>query len=267
MGGRGRLRAAGGAGRPDPLQQLGHDDRHRRRADGGEQGGRHDAGRIGGAGGGAQADHARRQQGDAGGVDGEEQHHGVGRRALKRVEPVELLHGADAERRRGVAEAEHVGGDVHDHRAHGRVLGRDLGKQPRHQRPDQPRYGDEQTRGFAHLHDAEEQRHDADQADGQLDGAAGAVDDRSRQRLHCRDRRRPGRGPAARGRRRPRKQWRRGRRRCRSSWAEDREETLGALWRRWPKEIPEGRRAVTSRAADADATERRRLPCRRRGAA
>ncbi len=58
--------------------------------------------------------------------------------ARLRVQFVQLLHGADAERRGRVAQAQGVGREVEDHRAHGRVIGGHVREQPDHERPDEP---------------------------------------------------------------------------------------------------------------------------------
>ena len=178
-----------GRGGAQATVELGCEDGHRGRADGGEQGGGQDGGRVGGAGRGAQGDHARGQEGDRAGVDRQEQDHGVRGRARLGVQLVQLLHGADAERRGRVAQAQGVGRKVEDHRAHGRVIGGHVREQPDHERPDEPGEQAEQAAGLGHLHQPEKQGHHPHQADGQGDRARGGLDDGRGQQLH-------GRGPA-----------------------------------------------------------------------
>ncbi len=140
-----------------------------------------------GAGRSPQGDNAGGQKGHARGVDRQEEGHGVGRGPRRRVQPVQLLHGPDAERGGGIAETEDVGRQVQDHGAHGRVLGRDLWKQPRHQGPDQAGDHRQQAALLGDLHEPQKERHHADQAEGQLHRAGGGVHHGLGERLHGRE--------------------------------------------------------------------------------
>ena len=105
----------------------------------------------------------RRDQLDAAGVYRQERTHGVRGRPGMRVEPFQVVHGAQAQRRGGVAQAEHVGGDVHHHRAHGGMVGRHVGKQPPHHRPQPPRQHLHQARTLRQAHDPQPHRQRAHQ--------------------------------------------------------------------------------------------------------
>ena len=85
---------------------------------------------------GAQGDDAERRQRDVRGVDGEEQRHRVGGHAagvgLSRLSSIIALMP------KGVAalpSPSMLAGDVHDHRAHRRMIGRHVRKEARHHRP------------------------------------------------------------------------------------------------------------------------------------
>ena len=77
-----------------------------------------------------------------------------------RIERLEIAHRAQTERRRGVAEAEHVGRHVHQHRTHRRMLGRNVGKKPSHYRTQPARDSLDQPRALGQAHHAEPKRHD-----------------------------------------------------------------------------------------------------------
>ena len=161
--------------RENRLQPAGDQHRHHRRHQRRDQGGADHRRRIGRAGGGAQRHHLGGEDGDAGGVERQEQHHGVAGGALQRVQRVQLFHGADAEGRGGVAETQQIGGDIHHNGAHGGVAGRHIGKQAPQQRGQQPCRGGEQSAGLGHLHQPEEQRHDAHQPEGEGHRALGRL--------------------------------------------------------------------------------------------
>jgi hypothetical protein len=97
-----------------------------------------------------------------------------------------MFHRADAERRRRITEPEHIRRQVHDDRTHGRMVRRHRGEKPDHQRLQRARDDDQQPGALRDLHQAEEQRHHADQTDRKRDGVAGGVDHRF---AECRHRR------------------------------------------------------------------------------
>ncbi len=66
------------------------------------------------------------------------------------------------------------------------MVGRDVREQPHHHRPQQARDDGQQAAGLRHLHQAEEQRHHADQADRQGDRPLGRLDGAGRQDIHGR---------------------------------------------------------------------------------
>ena len=163
---------------------LGSDNRDRCRTNRGKKSCGYDAGRVCAAGRRAERDHARRQQGDARGIDREEQRHRVRRDALMRIEAVELLHGADAERRRRVPEAEGIGRYIEDHRPHRGMVRRDFREQAHHGRSYGARDDGQQSARLCNLHQAEKQRHYAHQSDRKRDRRARRLDHPSGQLFH-----------------------------------------------------------------------------------
>ena len=108
----GRRRGLGAPVDRQPAQQDGRRHPHDGRAAAGEPRGEEDAHRVLGAHRRPHRHHPGGEDGEGRRVDGEEQDHRVGRGAALAVQLVELLHRLDAERRRGVRQAQHVGGDV-----------------------------------------------------------------------------------------------------------------------------------------------------------
>ena len=92
-------------------------------------------------------------------VDREKRAHGVGSDAGSRVQLLEVLHGAQAKRRRGVGQTEHVGRHVHHHRTHCRVARRNLREQPAHDRSQRSGQEADETALLRQPHHAQPQRH------------------------------------------------------------------------------------------------------------
>ena len=115
------------------LKQLDRSDAGQKGAGGGDKGGADD---------GCWVDRSRRSEdADCGGrdeldrarVDGKEGAHRVGGSAGTGIERFKILHGTQSERSGGIAETEHVGGDVHHHRSHGGMIGGYLGEETNEQ--------------------------------------------------------------------------------------------------------------------------------------
>jgi hypothetical protein len=84
-----------------------------------------------------------------------------------RVEPFEVLHGAQTERRGGVPEAEHVRRHVHDHRAVRWMIARHIGKKAAHDGLECTREELNKTCALRQPHHAQPERHDSNEAEGQ----------------------------------------------------------------------------------------------------
>jgi hypothetical protein len=166
-----------------PLKQLDGNERRDGGTGGGEKRGADDGRRI---------RRVRRRQNphgsgrdelDAAGIDGEEGTHRIGGGAGVGIEALEALHRLEAEWGGGVAEAEHVGGHVHDHGAHGGIFRRDVGEEESQQGA-QPAGDDLDEAGFLReAHDAEPEGHVTDEGkggadDGGLGGVEGAIGER-----------------------------------------------------------------------------------------
>ena len=83
-----------------------------------------------------------------------------------RVQFLQLFHRLQAHRRGRVVEAEHVCADVHEHRAHDRVVLRNFGEQAAEQWGDDFRENLDGSRLLANLHDAEPEGKNAREAEG-----------------------------------------------------------------------------------------------------
>ena len=117
-----------------------------------------------------------RDQGHPGGVDDQEQDLIVARGVLLGVERLQLLHGLEAERGRGVVEPEHVGGEVHHHRAVRRVTLGHAGEESHQQRLERAAEQVDRAAALAELHDAEPEAHDSGQAERDLEGGLGEIE-------------------------------------------------------------------------------------------
>ena len=82
------------------------------------------------------------------------------------IEFFQQRHRPQAEWRGGIAEAEHVRCDIHDHRPHGRVLRRHVGEQDAQDRPQSPREHRDQAGTLGEPHHPQPDRHSADQRQG-----------------------------------------------------------------------------------------------------
>ena len=153
------------------MQGLGHDDGGDGGAGGGEDGGEDDFVGVLHSGGGEVVDGGHGDQGEGGGVESEERDHGVAGGLLVRIELLEVVHGFEAERGGAVAEAEHVGGEVHDHGAEGGVTGGDLGEEAAHEGVEEMGDGGEEAGLFHQAHGAEPEHHHA--REGQCDAHDG----------------------------------------------------------------------------------------------
>lgn len=164
------------------LEGLGHHDGRDGGAGGGEDGGEDDLVGVLDSGGSEVVDGGHWDQSERGGVQCQESNHGVAGSLLMRVEFLKLVHGFEAERGGTVAEAEHVGCEVHDHGTEGGVTGRDLGEEAAHERVEQMRDSGEQSGLFHKAHGAEPEHHHAckrqrDAHDGCFGHVEGGGDD------------------------------------------------------------------------------------------
>ncbi len=113
------------------------------------------------------ADHRRGHQGEPARVHRQQHAHGVGRDAGIGVEALELLHGAKAEGRGGVVQAQQIGREVHGDGTEGRMVLRHLREQPTQRGPQgAPERMDEPGLG-GQAHHAQPERHDRHQIAGQ----------------------------------------------------------------------------------------------------
>ena len=72
-----------------------------------------------------------------------------------RVEPLQICHRAEPERRRGIAQPEHVRGHVHDHGTHRRMIAGHIGKEESHHGPQGAGERANQPGAFREPHDAQ----------------------------------------------------------------------------------------------------------------
>ena len=93
------------------------------------------------------------------GIDRQEGAHRVRRDALLRVQFIQLTHCAQAERCCCVADAQHIGGHVHDDRSHGRMIRRHIGKQTNQNRSDESGDVLNQSGLFGEPHHAQPEGH------------------------------------------------------------------------------------------------------------
>lgn len=77
--------------------------------------------------------------------------------SLPRVQFLHLRHGFQPRRGSCIVESEHVRSDIHEDRAHDRVVFRNIGEQFREERTQHPRQNVHRTSAFAYLHDAQPQ--------------------------------------------------------------------------------------------------------------
>ncbi len=166
------------------LQQFRGDNGNCGGTDRRDQGGGDNASRIVGARGRTDRNHPCGQQRDGGCVDRQEQRHGIGGGPLMGVQAVQFLHCANAKRGGCIAQTQRIGGDVHDHRTHGRMVGWHIWKQAHHQGAQQFRDDAQQAPSLRHLHQPQEQRHDANQTQSQGDGRFRRADHGQAQMLH-----------------------------------------------------------------------------------
>ena len=82
------------------------------------------------------------------------------------VERVQLAHRLEPEGRGGVAQPQHVGGEIEDHRPHRRVVVGDLGEEAAHQRPEPAGDGAHHSALADDAEAAQPQRHLAHQLRG-----------------------------------------------------------------------------------------------------
>ena len=135
-------------------------------AGGGHYGSADDGGRIAGFVGGENGDGGDGDELDGSGVERKESAHGIRGGTGMRIQRFEIFHRAQPERSGGVAEAEHVGGNVHEHGAHGGMLGRHVRKKPPHDGTQCTREDGNEAGAFGQAHGAEPQGHDADERQG-----------------------------------------------------------------------------------------------------
>ena len=155
----------------EALEGFGHHDGGDGGAGGGEDGGEDDLVGVFDAGSGEVVDGGHGDQGEGGGVEREERDHGVAGGLLVRIELLEVVHGFEAERGGAVAEAEHVGGEVHDHGAEGGVAGGNFGEEAAHEGVEEMGDGGEEAGLFHEAHGAEPEHHHA--REGQCDAHDG----------------------------------------------------------------------------------------------
>ncbi len=165
VGRRGRFGGIDGVGfdaeAGEALEGLGHDDGGDGGAGCGEDGGEDNFVGVLDAGGGEVVDGGHGDQGESGGIEGEESDHGIAGGLLVRIQLLQVVHGFEAERGGAVAEAEHVGGEVHDHGAEGGVAGWDLGEEAAHEGVEEMGDGGEEPGLFHEAHGAEPEHHHA----------------------------------------------------------------------------------------------------------
>ena len=182
--------AAAPRSRRQPREEFRRDDPGRGGAGGGEEGGAGEGGRVGGSLGDEDADDRGGWEDlDGAGIDGEEEAHRVRGCIRARVEPLEIAHRLESEGGGGVAEPEHVGGDVEDHGPHGRGSGGHLGEEAAEDRAGEPRPS-AAGRGPPPRRPSmrpSQRREDADEAEGEGHGAGRPT----RRRRRCRAATRP----------------------------------------------------------------------------
>ena len=88
------------------------------------------------------------------GVDRQKCAHRISGDAGARVERFQIAHGSQTERRRGVAESEHVGRHVHQHRSHRRMIRWNFGEKSAHQRSQAVRHSLHDPRTLSQSHQA-----------------------------------------------------------------------------------------------------------------
>ena len=142
-----------------PLQDLDRDDGRHCRATGRGQRRADDRRGIGGAGRGQKKDRGRGDELHRAGIDGEKGAHRIGGGAGMRIQFLQPLHGLEAERRGGIAQPQHVCGDIHHHGAHRRVIRRNLGEEQAQDRPQEARQDLHQPGFLRQPHDAQPKRH------------------------------------------------------------------------------------------------------------
>jgi len=168
-----------GEGR-EALKELYSDDGGGGGATGCDKGGADDGGGVGGFCGSEDDDGGGGDELNGTGIDGEEGAHRIGGGAGVGIEALKALHGAKAERGGGVAEAEHVRGDIHDHGAHGGMIGGDIREQPAQDGAQYPGEDLDEAGLLSEAHDSQPQGHAADEGEGdghhaRLGGIEGAV--------------------------------------------------------------------------------------------
>lgn len=145
-------------------------------AERGEEGGADDGRGVSGSVDGEDGDCGHGEELDRAGIDGEEGAHGVGCGAGVRVEFFQVMHGAEAEWGGGVEEAEHIGGDIHDHGTHGGVSFGDFGEESAQDGLEESGHALDEACFFGEPHEAEPEAHDADEANCERDGGFSATD-------------------------------------------------------------------------------------------
>ena len=176
-GGWGGVEDFGGFEEGETFEDFGGEDAGDGGASGGEEGGDDDGGGAFGALGGEDPDGGEGEELDGGGIEGEERAHGVGGGSGEGVKGIEETHGAEAERGGGVSEAEHIGGHIHDHGAHGGVMGGDIWKEEAEEGAEEGGELLDEAGAFGEAHHSEPDGPDAEEGEGDFeDGFFGAFE-------------------------------------------------------------------------------------------